>query len=441
MYKPIAENDKNKIKGLMNLYKKAYTVIGIIVGVLGILLIPFLNYIIKDNSGVPNLVIIYILFLSNTVISYFFAYKRSIIIADQKEYIVTLYYYIFNFIQVCSQVLILIMTRNFILYLLCQIIFNFITNMAISIKANNMYPYLNDFKEVELDKGSKSLIFNNIKSLFLYKIGGVILTGTDNIVISAFIGVSSVGLVSNYNLLIGTIQTLTSKVFSGLTASIGNFNAQENSEKKEFIFNTINLFSFWLFSFCSICFWVLCNPFIEIWLGREYILDNSILFILIFNFYIYGMQNGNWVFRDTIGLFNNSKYVPLIASILNLIISIILAKTLGLVGIFWGTAISRLLTGIWFDPYILYKYVFGKEGLIKYYKTYIFYLFTTICVGIITFSISNIIFIENIIINFICKLSICLIIPNIIYYILLKNKKEYKFFLNKFKGVVLIKNI
>lgn len=436
MYKPIAQNDTKRIKGLMNLYKKAYTIIGTTVGILGISLIPFLDYIIKDKPNIPNLVIIYILFLANTVISYFFAYKRSIIIADQKEYIVTLYYYIFNFIQVFLQILILIITKSFILYLLLQIIFNFITNVVISIKANKMYPYLKDLSDSDLDKETKTLIFNNIKSLFLYKIGGVVLTGTDNIIISKFIGVSSVGFVSNYNLLIGTIQTLTSKVFSGITASVGNFNTQENSEKKEFIFDTINFFSFWLFSFCSICFWILCDPFIEIWLGKEYILDNSILFILTLNFYIYGMQNGNWIFRDTMGLFDNSKYIPFIAAVLNLLVSIIFAKKFGLVGIFWGTAISRLLTGIWFDPYILYKHVFGKYGLLKYYIKYIFYFCLMVVVGIITMFISSISFIENEFIGFIYKLFICLAIPNFIYYILFKNKNEYKFLLDKVKIII-----
>lgn len=437
MYKPISENDKTTIAGLMNLYKKAYTIIGISIAIIGASLIPFLNFIIKDSPNVPNLKVIYILYLSNTVISYFFTYKRSIIIANQKEYIVTLYHYIFNFIQVLVQILILMISHNFILYLLLQILFTFITNISISIKADKLYPYLKDLDDYNLDKKSKSLIFNNIRSLFLYKIGGVILTGTDNIIISKFIGVSSIGIVSNYNLLIGTIQTLTSKIFSGITASIGSFNVKETPENKEFIFRVLNFFSFWLFSFCSICFWILCNPFIKIWLGgEEYILSNSILFILILNFYIYGMQNTNWIFRDTMGLFKNSKYVPLIASVLNLIISIVFAKKFGLVGVFWGTVISRLLTGIWFDPYIIYKHVFINTSIIKYYINYIVNFLVMFAVGILTNFIANTLFIQDHIGDFIGRICLCLIIPNIIYYFLFRDKEEYKFLFNKSRVIL-----
>lgn len=435
MYKPLAEKDKSKLKGLMKLYRQAYIIIGIVVFLIGISLVPFLDYIIKDKPDIQNLTLIYLMFLFNSVITYFFAYKRSIIIADQKEYIVTLYYYICNFLQVVVQMLILIITKSFLLYLLIQIIFNILSNLLIAKKANEIYPYLVDIKNGVLDKETKLSIFNNIKSLFLYKVGGVVLTGTDNIIISTFVGVSSVGMVSNYNLLIGTIQTLTSKIFSGLTASIGNFNAQESDERKELIFDSVNFFSFWLFGFCSICFWVLCNPFIEIWIGKEYILDNSILFILILNFYIYGMQNGNWLFRDTMGLFTYSRYIPFIASVINLLVSIILATKWGIVGVFWGTAISRLLTGVWFDSYILYKHVFNKS-VINYYKKYIVYFIATILTGALTMLISTKLVYTKGIIGLLQNIIICILIPNTIFYFAFNKKIEFKHLLSKVKGIL-----
>lgn len=377
MYKPLANKDKQKLTALMNLYKNAYKLIGVVIAIIGLLIIPFLPYIIKDTPQIKeNLVFIYVLFLANTVISYFFVYKSAIISADQQGYIVTSYQQIFRVIQSILQISILIISHNYILYLLIQIITTFLANYFIAHKADKMYPYLNEKNDIELSKKEKMLIFKNVKALFLYKFGSVILTGTDNIIISAFVGVESVGLSSNYTLIITSITNVINQALTAITASIGNLNAIESTKKKEDIFNQLFFISTWIYSFCSVGLLLFIEPFMKLWIGEEYILSKGVLFSLVLTFYIVGVQFAAFTYRTTMGLFVQSKYSPIIAAILNIIISIYLSKYLGLAGIFLATSISRALTLCWIDPYYIYKLKF-KTSSKKYFGKYFIYLIIT----------------------------------------------------------------
>lgn len=193
MYKPIAQQDTEKINALMNLYKKCYTTIGIIVLIIGLCLMPFLNFIIKEVPKIPeNLHIIYVLYLLNTASSYFFTYRKSIISGYQKEYIINRYKIIFIIIKNILQILFLLITKNFILYLLIQILCTFAENIIVFIKANRLYPFINEYKQSKVKIEEKKSIFKNVRALVLYKFGSVILNGTDSIIISKMVGVVAV---------------------------------------------------------------------------------------------------------------------------------------------------------------------------------------------------------------------------------------------------------
>ena len=226
MYKPVAENDKEKIKSLMKLYKKAYNIIGIIVFILGICVIPFMNIIIKDIPDVKeNIIFIYLLFLFNTASSYFFTYKKSIIYAHQKQSIIDNLDSIFYFLKSIFEIIFLVLTKNFIVYLIIQILGTFLENVTIAKKADKLYPYLKEKNVLPLEKTENKGIFNNVKSLIVYQLGGVIMNGTDNILISSLINVSTVGICSNYIMIINSIKSIVSSMLNGVNESIGNLNA------------------------------------------------------------------------------------------------------------------------------------------------------------------------------------------------------------------------
>lgn len=440
MYKPVAENDKEKIKSLMQLYKKSYNIIGTIVFLLGLLVIPFMDILVKDIPTIKeNINIIYLLFLFNTASSYFFTYKKSIISAHQKQSIINNFDSIFYLIKSILEILFLIITKNFIVYLSIQILGTFLENIILSLKANKMYPYLKEKNIEKLSKVESKNIFSNVKSLIIYKFGGVIMNGTDNILISALINVNTVGICSNYVMIITSIKTVISSALNGITASIGNLNATENSKKKEEIFYQLIFSNYIVYSFCTIALIVLLNPFIEIWLGEKYILNISVSVALAISFFIEGLRNPGYVYRTTLGLFERGKFTPYIGAITNILISIVLCKIWGVTGIFAATSIAQLVSYSWIDPYLIHKYEF-KTSVKKYFKKYlIYFLVFTICT-FITLFVSNIVKITGIL-GFIYKIIIVMIIPNILNLIIFCRCEEFEALKIRFLKPRLNKNI
>ena len=439
MYKPIAKNDKKRINQLMEFYGKAYKAIGVTIGIIGLILIPFLKYMINDNNYVTNIKTIYILFLINTVVSYFFSYKRSIFIADQKVYINTLNQITFLLIQNFLQILVLITTQNYILYLIIQFICNISSNWLISVKANKLYPFLKNKESNNLDKEDKKYIFKNIRAMMMHKIGATVLNSTDSIVISTFVGVYFLGIYSNYYMIIGAINMILYQVFNSMTASIGNLNEVEDkgSEKTYFVFKSLFFMTFWFYGFCSISLWVLFNPFIKIWIGSSYILNKKIVLIIIVNFFINGTRQIAITYNNTNGLFFYYRYVPLIEAVINLIVSIIFAKYMGILGVLLGTAISTLFTTFWVERYVLFKYAFNKS-VKSHFICYLGYFIITVIVGLITEFVASI-FTTYTLISFIEKILVCLIIPNLIFVLIFFKFKEFNYIRSIIKKIILQK--
>ena len=439
LYKPLAEKNKREVSEYMNFYSKAYTSIGIIIFIIGICLLPFFKYLIKDTPNIKeNINLIYIIYLSNTSIGYFFSYKSALINADQRNYIVSLVNYLRVILQALIQIVTLLITKNFLLYLIIEFIFSIIENLVIAYITNKLYPFVKVNKKNKLEKSKKNKLIADIRDLMINKLSGVLVNNTDNLIITYFNGLVTVGLCSNYNLLINIINTTLKQFFNGIQASLGNLNAVESKEKRELYFNMMNLINFWLFGFCTICIVFLINDVITIWIGKDYLLPNSIKYILAVNFYIVGMQNSVWSYKVTSGIFKQGRFILAIMAIINLILSIILGNKIGLLGILLATTIARLTTNVWYDAYILYKIVFNKSSkdyFIQYFKNILIILFTII---IIYFFIKNLIVSANIYICFVIKLLICIIMINLCFLIIFYNKYEFKYIKNYVS--ILIKN-
>lgn len=435
LYKPIAEDDKDKIKALMELFARCYKMIGVIIAILGILIAPNIEFFIKDNPNIPNLKLIYILYLSNSVVSYFFSYKRTLIIADQKGYLNTINQFKFNTVSVIFQIIILIVTRNYLLYLTSSILFNLMSNVFISNKVDKLYPYLKEHKEVHLCEDEKKDIVKYTLAAMSHKVGGVVVFGTDNILLSSFVGVFWVGIYSNYTLLIGILNTLLGQVFSSILASVGNLNATVDKEISYKVYNKIYFINFWIYGFCSICLWILINPFINLWLGEEYLLSKYIVLVIIGNFFINGMRQCTTTYNTTLGLFWNDRFKPWFEASINLIVSIILLSKFGFIGVLLGTFISTLTTSFWIEPYILYKHGFEKS-VYFYFKQYAIYIFVVIFTAIITEKIAGIYNTISLAV-LLYKLFICLIVPNFIFILIMFRTKEYKYLKNIFINTLL----
>lgn len=369
LYRPLAENDEDKIVALMHYYKKIYNVIAITVFFAGISLTPFLKYLVNTKSEIPNLSLYYIIILLQTVVSYLFVYKMALLNANQQGYLVTKYGIITYILQFLMQSIFLIYTHNFILYLITSIISTLINNILISRKVDKTYNYLD--RKVYLNKKEKKEIFKNVKSLFVYRIGGVILNGTDNILISIMVGTSSVGIYSNYLMLVNSVKGFVTILFRSVQASIGNLSVSEDKDKQMEIFKILDFTAFFFYGSCAVCFWSLLNEFIVLWLGKQYVLSEVVVAIIVLNFYIPGTLEITTMFRDAVGLFNKTKYVFLLTSLINLIVSIILGSRFGLAGVLGGTIVARLLTNFIYEPYVLYNTYFKKSSTEYFIKQFI----------------------------------------------------------------------
>lgn len=366
LYKPIQENDKDSIKALLDYFKKMYRIIALVILVLGISIIPFLSIIIKSDLVYEDLILYYVLFLLNSVSSYFVVYKTILINADQKIYIIKIVQTIFTFIKEVGQITILLLTKSYVAYLLVLIATTILNNIVLSIKADKMYPFIKE-KGVFVKKINIGDLNQIIKSAFLYKIGVVIMNNTDNIIISVLIGTVYVGFYSNYSLLIASVTIFINIVIQAIFSSIGNFNADGNRDKSYRMFNILLLIFHWISAVCSVCFLLVFNDFIQFWLGTGYLLEMKVVWAIVINFYIQNIVNPVWIYRETMGLYNEIKYVMLVASLINLVLSVILGLIWGLVGIFVATALSRIVTTVWFEPKLLYKQKFDQP-VIEYWK-------------------------------------------------------------------------
>ena len=297
LYKPLAQNNKEKLKMLMNVYKNVYRVIGTIILFLGIALTPFLNIFIKDIPNIDNIEIIYILFVINTAVSYFYSFKRNLIIADQNRYIATIYRYGCYIIMNLIQIIYIVLTKNYLGFLILQIAFTFIENILVSIKANKMYPYLKEKKIQKIDKKTKSEIIKNTKAMMMHKIGGIVVNSTDNVLISKFIGLIEVGKYSNYVLITTALNTIISQIYNSLTAGIGNLYVENDKQKMYNVFKKVNFLTFAVTFFSCIFLMVLFNDIIQLMADSSYLLEIWVVFVIVLNFYITTMRKSVISFR------------------------------------------------------------------------------------------------------------------------------------------------
>lgn len=423
LYGPIARKDYEKQKILMRLFRLFYRVTAAIVLIAGLLLIPFLDVLMKDRPDVDHLVLIYLLYLLNSVISYLLIYKKTLVDAHQMSYITVMYHNGFLVLQDICQIVILLCTKNFILFLMIAVFCTFLGNVCMSRKADKMFPYLKEPCDGHLPKEEKQQIVRNVKAMMMHKIGTVVVSNTDNLLISSFVGVISAGIYSNYYLLIGSIRQILDQVLQGVAASVGNLGETEEKEKIHKIFQELFFLGHWLYGVAGICLLELLSPFVEIAFGRKYLFDFPVVLILCINFFLNGTRKPTLIFKESMGLFWYDRYKSIIEAILNLITSILFVFQFGVAGVFLGTITSTVLTSLWVEPYVLYKYRLQKPV----FPFFLRYAFNLIVMGIVwgitdlcCSQIEGIVFFQ-----FMIRLGICAVVPNFLLWIIYRKSLDY----------------
>lgn len=427
LYKPLAEKDDSLCATLMKLYQKAYRIIGLVVLAAGICITPFLSFFIKDiPEGLDNISIIYIMFVVNTAISYFYAYKRLAITASQNQYIIDSVHTIARIIMNIVQIIVLACTRNYLLFLTIQLITTMGENIILSRWADKSFTWLRSGKLTLLPAEKKSEITHNVGAMIFHRVGGIVVDTIDNLLISKYFGLLFLGIYSNYLLVINGINSFIKPIFSGVVASIGDFGVQKDENEKYKLYKIIQFINFWIVSLCTVCLYCLIDQFVgQVWLNKDFVLDFPIKIVIVINFYIAGMRNTVLTFKEALGLPWYDRYKPLLAAAANLIFSVILARTLGVIGVFLGTTITQLGVNVWYEALVLFKHGFGKN-LLPFISLYVEQFVVMILITVLTVTLTGIIDLSGII-GFLVNIAVCLIVPNIIMAALFFKKREFRY--------------
>ncbi|MEE0944425.1 MAG: oligosaccharide flippase family protein [Clostridia bacterium] len=375
LYKPIANDDTDKARQYLTLYSKAYNIIMAVIFAVGVLIIPFLKNIVNLDAlkAEINIYLVYILFLVNTLSTYFLASRQAVLVVNQQQSVVSVIQTAVKVTVLVVEAIVLFVFKQYYLYLIIRVAGNYVQSVIISVIAKKRYPQLCKKSEEKLTREEKTVVAQNVGALFIKRVGGVVLSSTDNIIINGFISTVMVGIYSNYTMIVTAVRTITVNMFSAMTATIGNFVASKDIEEVEKLFRIYTFGVYLIYGACSICLYVLTNRFITVLWGTDYLLPIYVLLVIVLDYFLYGFQLAINIFRDTTGNFVQGKYRSLVSAGANVIFSLVLVKSLGIFGVILATVISRVCISAWYDPYILYKKFFN-QSVARYYIRVLVYL-------------------------------------------------------------------
>lgn len=426
-YEPLVNKDRQKIALINQVYKRLYIMIGVAISIVGIALVPFLDRIVNSTEEIPNLTMIYILMLADVASTYFFSYRKTLLDADQKSYVAYYADMWFSLILNIVQIIVLLITHNYLLYLTLVILKNVCYNIWINSYVLKNYHYIVEYD----DKPSTQLLIDvgkKIAASFSHKIGTVVVYGTDNLLINYFVNVQTVGIYSNYRMIQNMVLSPVIKVIQNMVATVGEVRYQENEEKGEQEFIRIKFLSHWLFGFVAVCFFITASTFIEWLFGADYTVDAAVVLFVSINAYLTGIDSVPGMFTQSSGLFWNTRKKPIAESIINLVASLLLGHVYGLIGVLMGTVISALTTSFWYDAYVLYKHWF-KKSYYGFIRLTAIYIMQTLIMTVLLCLICNKISCQGIA-GFVIKVLIVVVVYNGGFFIM--NRRN--------EGLIYIKN-
>ncbi|MBR5496322.1 MAG: hypothetical protein IKV58_02930, partial [Oscillospiraceae bacterium] len=350
---------------------------------------------------------------------------------------------VFRFTRFIVLAIILVVTRNFILYLLLDVLNTLASNIHITYVIKKRYKNVDQAQIDPLTKQEKHNIVKYMTSGIFSKIGQTVVVSMDSIIISAFIGTIIVGIYSNYHIVTSGLDTMIYLLFSNITASVGNFAVKKGGGDSEALFKRINLANYSLAFVVTVCMYALISPFVQMWAGESYLLSEATVAIVVLNFYISINQYSVANFMGAVGeLYYINRFRSLVEGVVKLIVSIALVKLIKnpdakIVGVFLGTTVCFLFGRVWMDARTLYKHWF-KVPFIQYVKTYVarFILCVAICIAS-KYVISRFFDFAGLnIITWLAGAIICVIISVATLWAIYSKTDDFKYYLDLCKKLV-----
>lgn len=424
MYKPIAEKDSETICALLNLYKQIYRIIGIVILVIGLALTPFLPYLIKGTvpNGI-NIYILYYIYLFNTAITYFlFAYKSTLLVAHQRNDVVSNISSLTNILQYFLQIVVLIVYKNYYLYVILTIITTILNNIMCAWRAKKMFP--NYIPHGKVNNNIKKEINEKVMGLMIQRVCATTRNSLDSIFISAFIGLNAVAIYTNYYTIMNSVVGITAIITSAITAGIGHSIVTESEDKNYRDMNKFNFMYMWISGWCTVCLACLYQPFMELWMGKEYMLSYGMVILLCIYFYSLKIGVIRGAYSDAKGLWWENRYRAIVESVANILLNFLFVKLWGIYGVVIGTNISLLVINFGYGSQILFQHYFVNQKIREYFTSHFIYALVTLIVCWITYSICSLVNLQ-LFLSLIIKLLICIIVPNILYFLFYFRTKRY----------------
>ncbi len=361
MYKPVAERNFNRINSLLRFYKLCYIGISGMIMVIGLAISCFLPELIGETTIHDNIYLIFGLFLFDCLCTYFLAYRKSLLYADLMSHVADLIYFAVYLVQNVLQIYVLLVFRSYILFLIIKSLGKIVANIFISVYIRNKYPFIKTKRINPLDKETQKDIFQKVRGLIFHKMGKILVTGSDSLVITGVLGIAAMSLYTNYHLIISGVLALFIRIFETLTNSVGNFLIHSTQEGRLDIYKKIDFLNFWCFGCMTIGMYAVIQPLVLLWMGEAFLLDKQVIFVLAVNFYLEGARASVATFKESAGIFHPDRRIPLIEALFNLAFSIIFARSLGMAGVFLGTVFSSGIVFLYSYPRYVCRPLFGMN--------------------------------------------------------------------------------
>ncbi|MFQ9679714.1 MAG: lipopolysaccharide biosynthesis protein [Ruthenibacterium lactatiformans] len=441
MYKPIAEDDAYSINALLLFYKRVYAVIGLIIFVIGLALIPFIPHLINGTYPTAiNLTVVYLVYLFNTVLSYFmYAYLQALISAFQREDVISKVNVIVQSAMYILQIIVLLTTKNYYAYLLIMPAFTVANNIRTAVIAKKLFP---DYRPAgRLSKKYKALIKEKVSGLVINKVCIVSRNAFDSIFISMFLGLTETAIYNNYYYVMNAVILITSVFVNAVVSGAGNSVEMDTVEKNYCDMNRINFLYMWVAGWFTICMLNLYQPFMQLWVGADLMYPMGCVVLLCLYFYILKMSDVRYIYELAIGLWWENRFRSIAEAVANLALNYLLGKLFGVYGIIIATIVSIFFINYLYGTKIIFKYYFKEQSIKAYFKTQSLYGLVTILICGITFLACY--RIKYSISGFVMRVAVCIFLPNLLYYVVYHKTQTYnqviKWIMPKIKAVIRIR--
>ena len=426
MYRPMAGNDVKKVCALLNFYRRCYRRIGILILTLGLILMPFIRYLIHgDIPPEMNIYYLYGIYLLNNVLGYFlFSYRQSLVIASQRVDCISKINTVVKCISGILQIMVIIQTGDYYLTVLVLPLLTVSENIIVAVTSKRLYPQYRCEGEMEPDELFQ--LKKRVSGLIMQKIGGIVNGAVDTIVISMVMGLSVLAKYQNYYMIVSFLMGLIDTVNRSFVPSVGDSMATDSVGKNYRLFKKINFVFVWISSWFSICLICMYQPFISLWLGKAYLFESDMVILFGIYLFIYKWCDVYAIFQDGGGLWWNIRYIPLIAAVVNLTSNLILIRAIGLPGILLSTILAIFFVYNLGSSKILFQTYFReiRSGFSDYWKRQFGYLLETAVMMGITFWLCNTVTVKSDLLQLVINAAICVIIPAILYLLIWRKKEE-----------------